>query len=71
MSRIVQLPDLFHRVGSITNSERATSTSIAVGKTMILAVDCVEMARTVDSVGLEYNLNIGHVGFGEVEGVCC
>ena len=69
-SRIVQTPDLPLRVGSIINNESATSTSITVGKTMILAVDCAEMAQTVDSVGLEYNLNIGHVGFGEVEDVC-
>lgn len=70
-SRIVQTPDLAVRVGSITDSEVATDTSITVGKTVSLAVDHAEMARTVDSVGLEYDLNIGHVGVGKVEDVCC
>ena len=70
-SRTVQIPDLPLRIVGIANSEIATKTSIVVGKTVILAVNHAEVAGTVDLVGLEDDLNIGHVEFGEVQDVCC
>ena len=70
-SWIVQIPDLTLRITGIANSEIATEASIIVGKTVILAVDHAEVAGTVDFVGLEDDLYIVHVEFGEVEDVCC
>lgn len=70
-SWIVQIPDLTLRITGIANNEIATEASIIVGKTVILAVDHAEVAGTVDFVGLEDDLYIVHVEFGEVEDVCC
>ena len=70
-SRTVQTLDLPLRINGRTNSKIPTNTSITVGKIKILAVDHTEVARTVDSIGLEDDFNIGHVGFGEVDDVCC
>ena len=68
---MVQTPELPLRIVGIANSDEATDSTIILGKTVVLAVAHDEPAGIIRSVRLEGDLNIGHVGFSEVEDVWC